>query len=60
MVAVPPTANKEKIHTEFKQFYDLALKAVEEKYKAQLKAKDEQIELHRERSADIKGIAELL
>ncbi len=40
-VSVPPETNKAKIPSEFMQNYELALKAVEEKYKAELKGKDD-------------------
>ncbi len=59
-VNVPPDTNKEKIHSDFTQSYELALKAAEEKYKAQLKAANEQIEIYREKSADMKEIVGLL
>jgi uncharacterized protein YjbI with pentapeptide repeats len=59
-VSVPPDANKEKIHSDFTQNYELALKAVEEKYKAELKAKDDQIEFHRHKSSEMKEIIGLL
>ncbi len=42
-VSVPPETSKEKIHSDFQQNYQLALQAVEEKYKVLLQAKDEQI-----------------
>ncbi|PPJ64552.1 pentapeptide repeat-containing protein [Cuspidothrix issatschenkoi] len=53
-VAVPENANKEKIHSYFTQIYQLALAAVEEKYKAVLQAKDERIEDHKQQIKDIK------
>ncbi len=63
-IAVPPTANKENIHTDFTQSYDFALKAIEKQYKAQLKDKDERIELILgliwEKNADMTEIAKLL
>jgi uncharacterized protein YjbI with pentapeptide repeats len=59
-VSVTPEANKEKIHSDFTQNYELALKAVEEKYKAELKAKDREIEIYREKSSDMKEIVGLL
>ncbi|AOY79250.1 pentapeptide repeat-containing protein [Moorena producens JHB] len=58
-VSVPPDTNKEKIHSDFTQNYELALKAVEEKYKAELKAKDDQIVIYREQSADLKEIIKI-
>ncbi|NEU72579.1 hypothetical protein PI95_008360 [Hassallia byssoidea VB512170] len=57
---VPLDADKEKIHSDFTQSYQLALQAVEEKYKAQLKAKDEQIVIYRQQSGDMKEIISLL
>ena len=58
-VSVPPDTNKEKIHSDFTQNYELALKAVEEKYKEKLKARDDQIVIYREQSADLKEIIKL-
>ncbi len=51
-VSVPPDTNKANIHSEFTQNYDLALKAIEEKYQAKIKTKDEQIILYREQLED--------
>ncbi|QXE25047.1 hypothetical protein B6N60_03757 [Richelia sinica FACHB-800] len=59
-VAVHEGADKEKIHSDFTQNYQLALQAVEEKYKALLQAKDEQIIIYRQQSADMKEITHLL
>ncbi|MBD2596678.1 pentapeptide repeat-containing protein [Nostoc spongiaeforme FACHB-130] len=59
-VAASVDAHKEKIHNDFTQNYQLALQAVEEKYKAQLQAKDEQIVIYRQQSADMKEIVSLL
>ncbi|OCQ96824.1 hypothetical protein BCD64_14555 [Nostoc sp. MBR 210] len=59
-VAASVDADKEKIHNDFTQNYQLALQAVEEKYKAQLQAKDEQIVIYRQQSADMKEIIGLL
>lgn len=52
-VAVPENANKEKIHSDFTENYQLALAAVEEKYKSLLQAKDEEINFHRQQSGKI-------
>ena len=52
-VSVPPDTNKEKIHSEFTHNYQLELKAVEEKYKAELKGKDDQIVIYRQQNADM-------
>ncbi len=57
---VPLDADKEKIHSDFTNNYQLALQAVEEKYKAQLQAKDEQIVIYRQQSGDMKEIISLL
>jgi uncharacterized protein YjbI with pentapeptide repeats len=53
---VPLDADKEKIHSQFTENYQLALQAVEEKYKAVLQAKDEEILFHRQQSAKIPEI----
>ncbi|MFB2969012.1 pentapeptide repeat-containing protein [Aerosakkonema sp. BLCC-F183] len=55
-VSVPPDANKEKIHSDFTQNYALALKAIEEKYKAELQAKDREIQIYREQNGKIENI----
>ena len=57
---VSQDADKEKIHSDFMQSYELALKAVEERYKAELKAKDEHIEIYRQQSSDMQAIVSLL
>ncbi|MEH2044286.1 pentapeptide repeat-containing protein [Nostoc sp.] len=59
-VGVPDGGDKEKIHSDFTQNYQLALQAVEEKYKAQLQAKDEQIVVYRQQSAEMTEIVRLL
>lgn len=59
-VGVPLDADKEKIHNDFTQSYQLALQAVEEKYKAQLQAKDEQIVIYRQQSGEMTEIVRLL
>ncbi|WP_413201367.1 pentapeptide repeat-containing protein, partial [Nostoc piscinale] len=59
-VNVPDGTDKEKIHSDFMQNYQLALQAVEEKYKAQLQAKDNEIVIYRQQSADMKEIIGLL
>ncbi|MBE9006901.1 pentapeptide repeat-containing protein [Fortiea sp. LEGE XX443] len=59
-VNVPDSADKEKIHSDFMQNYQIALQAVEEKYKAQLQAKDNEIVIYRQQSADMKEIIGLL
>lgn len=48
----PDETDKEKIHSEFTQKYELALKAIEEKYQAQLEEKKQQLALHQEHLND--------
>jgi uncharacterized protein YjbI with pentapeptide repeats len=57
---VPDGTDKEKIHNDFMQNYQLALQAVEERYKVQLQAKDNEITIYRQQSADMKEIVGLL
>ncbi|HEY9612483.1 pentapeptide repeat-containing protein [Allocoleopsis sp.] len=57
---VSEDADKEKIHSDFMQSYELALKAVEETYKAKLNAKDNEIEIYRQKSSEMKEIVSLL
>ncbi|HCF28625.1 MAG TPA: hypothetical protein DEV81_15800, partial [Cyanobacteria bacterium UBA11049] len=59
-VNVPPGTNKEKIHSDFTQSYELALKEVEKRYKAELKAKDDQIIIYRQQYTDMKEIVSVL
>ncbi|MDJ0660527.1 MAG: pentapeptide repeat-containing protein [Crocosphaera sp.] len=55
-VKVPPDANKEKIHQDFNEVYQLKLEAVEAKYKAQLEAKETEITIYRKQSIDMMEI----
>ncbi len=59
-VNVPLDANKEKIHADFTQNYELALRALEEKYRLLLNSKDEQINVYRQKSSDLQEIVKLL
>ncbi len=59
-VSVPTDANKEKIHSEFTKTYQFALAEVEKRYKVELQAKDREIALYREKSADFKEMIGLL
>ncbi|MDZ8134924.1 MAG: pentapeptide repeat-containing protein [Nostoc sp. DedQUE04] len=59
-VGVTDGADKEKIHSDFTQNYQLALQTVEKKYKAQLQAKDEQIVIYRQQSGEMAEIVRLL
>jgi hypothetical protein len=55
-VNVPPDTDKTKIHSEFNQQYELAMLALEAKYRAELQAKDSEIAIHREYNTDMKEI----
>jgi len=59
-VDVPGECDKTKLHADFLQHYDLALRAIEEKYQAQLHSKDEQIALYQQQQTDWKAVLELL
>ncbi|MBX9254766.1 pentapeptide repeat-containing protein [Desmonostoc muscorum CCALA 125] len=52
-LAVPVNANKQKIHSDFMQNYQLSLQAVEERYKAELEDKDGQIKFHRQQNLQL-------
>ncbi|KAM3097390.1 pentapeptide repeat-containing protein [Phormidesmis sp. 146-12] len=54
-VSVPHNANKPKIHSEFNQQYELALKAIEARYQAELQAKDSDITYYRQQNTDMLG-----
>ena len=58
-VSVPTDTNKEKIHSEFNQQYELALKALEARYQAELQAKDSEISRYREDSANMWEVIKL-
>ena len=59
-VNVPPGTNKEKIHQDFNQNYPLALAAVEDNYKKQLAAKDNEITIYRQQNIDMIEITKTL
>ena len=59
-VEVPPDANKAEIEKQVKREYDIQLKAIEAKYRLQLNAKDEQIEIYKQNSANIMKMAKLV
>lgn len=59
-VNVPADADKAKLHSEFNQTYDTAVKALEAKYHAELQAKDDQIVIYRQQSADMLEITRLM
>lgn len=55
-----PGADKPAIHQSFTEIYQLAFAEAEKEYKAQLHAKDREIQIYRQQSADMRNIAELL
>ncbi|MCE2695979.1 MAG: pentapeptide repeat-containing protein [Nostocales cyanobacterium LE14-WE4] len=59
-VAIPENADKEKIHSDFTQNYQLALAEIEEKYKAQLQDKDNEIVIYRQQNSEMTEIVKLL
>ena len=60
-VHVPPDTDKEKIHQELNQNYQLQLAAIEAQYKAQLTAKDEEIiAIYRQQSVNMMEIMKTL
>lgn len=58
-VQASPNADKEKIHSDFTRNYELALKAVEDRYKTELNAKENEIKIYRQQSADMMEIVKL-
>lgn len=59
-VNVPADVNKAEIHSNFTQSYEFALKAIEQRYQAELKSKDEQIAIYRQHQADLQEVFKLL
>jgi uncharacterized protein YjbI with pentapeptide repeats len=59
-VNAPPDADKAKLHSEFNQTYEAAVKALEAKYQTELKAKDDQITIYRQQSASMEEIVRLM
>lgn len=55
-VKVPEDADKDKILVDFGKFYGVAEKMIEAKYRAELKGRDEQIEIYRQNSASMERI----
>ena len=51
-VTVPPDTDKEKIHRDFTEQYEIQLKLIEEKYQAKLQGKEELIANYREQIED--------
>ena len=58
-VNTPPTLNKSEIQRFMEQEYKNSLRAVEDQYRYQLQARDEQIALYREQSTNLWEIAKL-
>ncbi|WP_414583723.1 hypothetical protein [Scytonema sp. PCC 10023] len=59
-VSVPPNADKVEVEQYFKREYQTALKAMEEKYRYQLQAKDREIELYRQQNESLWEMAKLM
>ncbi len=55
-IKVPSDANKEKIHQDFNEVYQLKLEAIEAQYKAMLEAKENEITIYRQQSIDMMEI----
>lgn len=58
-VDVPGGADKEKIYSDFSQFYDTTVKIVEEKYRSELESKDKQIDIYRQHLLDLQKVLQL-
>ena len=54
-VNAPADADKAKLHSEFNQTYETAVKALEARYQAELQAKEGDIAFYRQQSADMLG-----
>lgn len=52
-VNIPPDGDKEKIHSEFTENYEMSLKALEETCQVKLESKDELINHYRQQNADM-------
>ncbi len=57
---VPLDADKEKIHSDFTQNYELKLQALEREYKAQLQMKESEIESYKRESVNLMEVTKLL
>jgi uncharacterized protein YjbI with pentapeptide repeats len=58
-VEVPPDADKAEVEKYLKQEYEIQLKAVEDRYRLELNAKDNEIEIYKQKSTDILELAKL-
>lgn len=59
-VNVPADVNKSKIYSEFAQNHEAALKAIEERYQAELKSKDEQISIYRQHQSELQEVIKII
>ncbi len=59
-LSVPSDVDKAEIESHAKQSYETKVKVLEAQYRAELQAKDREITLYKDRSADMKEIAKLL
>ena len=59
-VNVPPEAEKAEVEKFLKQEYELASRMLEQKYHDELQAKDREIEIYRQKGADLMELARLM
>ncbi|MDJ0596546.1 MAG: pentapeptide repeat-containing protein [Pleurocapsa sp. MO_226.B13] len=59
-VEVPADANKAEVEQYLKREYEIQLKAIEDNYRLELNAKDREIEIYKQNSANIMKMAELV
>ncbi len=58
-VEVPQKTDKQKVHAEFTQSYELALQTLEARYQAELQSKDDQITLYQQHQADLRTLMQI-
>ena len=58
-VEVPPDTNKAEVEKYLKREYEIQLKAIEQRYRLELKAKNNEIEIYKQKSTDILELAKL-
>jgi uncharacterized protein YjbI with pentapeptide repeats len=58
-VEVPPDADKAEVEKYLKREYEIQLKDIEARYRLELNAKDKEIEIYKQQSADILELAKL-
>jgi hypothetical protein len=58
-VEVPPDADKAEVEKYLQREYEIQLKAIEDRYRLELNAKEQEIEIYKQKSADILELAKL-